>query len=95
MAKAHQSYHKRDAAGVAPGQVMTLARYYAKQAVKQEIRRQGLRPQHIAGRLINEAANAYLDQHREELITLATERYRYFVESGRLKPQRHRRKASQ
>jgi len=54
-----------------PAQTMTLARYYAKQAVKQELRLQGLRPQHIAARLINEAALAYLDQHREELITKA------------------------
>ena len=77
------------------GATMVLARYYAKQAVKQEIRRQGRRPHEFAARLIHQAAEAYLDQHREELITKAATQYRYFVESGRLKPQRHRRKASQ
>ena len=53
------------------GATMTLARYYAKQAVKNELRRQGLRPHEVAARLINEAALAYLDQHRDELITKA------------------------
>jgi hypothetical protein len=77
------------------GSEMTLARYYAKQAVKAEWKRQGLKPHHIVASQLNRAADAYLDQHREELIALATERYRSFVESGRLPRPRNRRKASQ
>jgi hypothetical protein len=50
---------------------MVLARYYAKEAVKQEIRRRGVRVHEIGARFINEAALAYLDQHRDELITKA------------------------
>ena len=65
---------------------MVLARYYAKQAVQEQWKRQGLKPHHIVASQLNLAADAYLDQHREELIALATERYRSFVESGRLKP---------
>jgi hypothetical protein len=76
------------------GATMTLARYYAKQAVKEEWKRRGLKPHHIAASQLNLAADAYLTNH-PELIALATERYRYFVESGRLKPPRMRRKASQ
>ena len=53
------------------GATMVLARYYAKQAVKQEIRRRGRRPHEFAARLIHQAAEAYLDQHREELISKA------------------------
>ena len=77
------------------GATMVLARYYAKQAVKQEIRRQGRRPHEFAARLIHQAAEAYLDQHREELISRATAQYRSFVESGVLRPERTRRKPSQ
>ena len=53
------------------GATMVLARYYAKQIVKQEIRRRGRRPHEFAARLIHEAADAYLDQHREELVERA------------------------
>jgi hypothetical protein len=73
---------------------MVLARYYAKQAVKEEWKRQGLRPHHIAASQLNLAADAYLTAH-PELIAFATEQYQSFVESGRLKPPRERRKPSQ
>ena len=76
------------------GATMVLARYYAKQAVKQEISRRGLRPHEFAARLIHQAAEAYLDQHREELIARATTQYRSFVESGRLRLERKQRKPS-
>jgi hypothetical protein len=52
-------------------QVMTLARYYAKQAVKAQWRAQGLKPQHIEASTLNQAANVYLSQHQEELIERA------------------------
>ena len=57
---------------------MTLARYYAKQAVKAQWQRQGLKPHHVVASELNRQADAYLDQH-PELITLATERYKDFV----------------
>jgi len=50
---------------------VVLARYCAKQAVKEQWRRQGLRPHQVAASLLHQAAEAYLDQHREELITKA------------------------
>ena len=54
-----------------PGQTMTLARYYAKQAVKAEWQRRGLKPHHIVASQLSLAADAYLDQHREELVERA------------------------
>jgi hypothetical protein len=77
------------------GATMVLARYYAKQLVKHQIRRHGLRPHEVSARLIHQAADAYLDQHRDELIARATTQYRSFVESSVLRPERIRRKPSQ
>lgn len=94
MAKAnHQTYHKRDLYSDA-AQVMTLARYYAKQAVKAQWLGQGIKLVHVEANELSRAANVYLSNH-PELIAFATERYRSFVESGRLKPPRNRRKPSQ
>ena len=76
------------------GSEMTLARYYARQAVKEQWRAAGLKPQYIEAGELTREANAYLTNH-PELIAFATERYRSFVESGRLKPPRNRRKPSQ
>jgi hypothetical protein len=73
---------------------MVLARYYAKQAVKEQWQRLGVKPHHIVASELSRQADAYLDQH-PELIAFATERHRSFVESGRLKPPRSRRKPSQ
>jgi hypothetical protein len=53
------------------GMTMVLARFYAKQAVKEEIKRRGRRPHEFAARLIHQAAESYLDQHREELVERA------------------------
>ena len=50
---------------------MVLARYYAKQAVQEQWKRQGLKPHHIVASQLNLAADAYLDQHREELVERA------------------------
>jgi hypothetical protein len=74
------------------GSEFALARYYALQAVKQQWKDRGKRLPEF-GELRREA-NDYLDNH-PELIEFATERYRYFVESGYLKPPRNRRKPSQ
>ena len=69
------------------GAEWTLARYYAKQAVKRELQAQGIKLAHVEACEIVRAANQYIDDH-PELIAFATERYRYFVESGRLRPPR-------
>jgi hypothetical protein len=53
------------------GATMTLARYFAKRAIKEQWQRQGLKPHHIAASHLNQAADAYLNQHREELIERA------------------------
>jgi hypothetical protein len=76
------------------GSEMTLARYYAKQAVKAQLQAQGIKLAHVEACEIVRAANQYIDDH-PEIIAFASERYRYFVESGLLKPSRMRRKPSQ
>jgi hypothetical protein len=76
------------------GSEMTLARYYAKQAVKEQWRAAGLKLRHVEVSELSRAANVYLDNH-PELIAIATERCRDFVKRGLLRPPRNRRKASQ
>ena len=73
------------------GAVMVFARYEARQAVKRELYSKGIKLAHVEAAEITRAANVYLDNH-PELITKATEQYRHFVESGRLKFPRNRRK---
>jgi hypothetical protein len=73
------------------GAEMTLARYYARQAIKRELLAQGLKLSHVEASEITKAANQYIDDH-PEIMAFAAERYRSFVESGRLKPPRTRRK---
>ena len=99
MAKAEQAYHKRDlysdaarilAESGAAGQVMTLARYYAREAIKRELRAQGIKLYQVEASEITRAANQYVEDH-PELIAFASERYRYLVESGRLRPPRRRK----
>ena len=75
------------------GAVMTLARWHARQVIKKELLAQGIKLSHVEASDITRAANQYVDDH-PEIIAFATERYRYLVESGRLKPPRNRRKAS-
>jgi hypothetical protein len=94
MAKANQAYHKRDAAGVAPCQVMTLANHLAKQAVKAHWRDQGRKLQLIEVSELVREARTYLTTH-PELIDLATERYRDFVKRSLAQRQSKRRKPSQ
>jgi len=75
------------------GAVNTLARYYARQAVKRELYEQGIKLADVESREISQAANDYIDS-RPEIIAFAEERYRSLVASGQLRPPR-RRKAVQ
>jgi hypothetical protein len=63
------------------GAEMTLARYYARQAIKRELYGQGIKLAHVEACEITRAANQYIDEH-PEIIVFATEQYRSFVESG-------------
>jgi hypothetical protein len=76
------------------GAVMTIARYYAREAVKRELRSQAIKLQQVEASEITRAANQYIDDH-PEIIAFATERYRDCVKRGYLKPPRNRRKPSQ
>jgi hypothetical protein len=51
-----------------PAGTMTLARYYARQAVKADLRAKGKALREIEPNELARAANAYLDQHRDELV---------------------------
>jgi hypothetical protein len=48
--------------------LITLARQAAKQAVKQRLRDQCLKPQLMRAREINAAAEVYFDEHARELL---------------------------
>jgi hypothetical protein len=76
------------------GAVMTLARYYARETIKRALKAQGLKLAHYEASELTRKANAYIEDH-PEIITLATERYRDFVERGILRPERKPRKQSQ
>jgi hypothetical protein len=76
------------------GAEMTLARYYARQAIKRELLAQGLKLSHVEASEITKAANQYIDDH-PEIIAFASERYQDFVKRGLLRPERKRRKPSQ
>ena len=69
------------------GAEITIARYYAREAVKRELRNRGIKLQDVEAREITVAANQYIDDH-PEIIAFASERYRSLVESGRLKAPR-------
>jgi hypothetical protein len=103
MAKANQAYHKRDlysdaarilAESGAAGQVMTIARYYAREAVKRELRAQGIKLHQVEASEITRSANQYVNNH-PEIMAFASERYRDFVKRGLLRPERKLRKPSQ
>jgi hypothetical protein len=64
------------------GSQMTLARYYAKQAVKAQWRSRGLKPEH-AGNELAQATNAYLDQHLAELIAKACAALEIFAQRAK------------
>ena len=76
------------------GAVMTLARWYARQAIKRQLYGQGIKLSQVEACEITRAANQYIEDH-PEIIALATERYHDFVKRGVLRPPRNRRKASQ
>jgi hypothetical protein len=76
------------------GAVMTLARYYARAAIKRELYDKGIKLQRVEAREITVAANQYVDDH-PEIITFATERYQDIVKRGLLRPERKRRKPTQ
>ena len=67
------------------GAVMTLSRYYAREAIKRELKSQGIKLQRVESCEITKAANQYIVDH-PEIIAFAAERYRSLVASGRLKP---------
>ena len=69
------------------GAVMTLARYYARQAVKRELYAQGIKLASVECCEITRTANRYVDDH-PEIIEFATEQYHRLVASGRLRPPR-------
>jgi hypothetical protein len=67
--------------------VMTLARWYATQAIKRELYGKGIKLQNVKACEITLAANQYIEDH-PELIAFAAEEYRSLVASGRLRPPR-------
>jgi hypothetical protein len=69
------------------GAVMTLARYYARQAIKRQLYGQGIKLSQVEACEITRATNQYIDDH-PELIAFATDRYHSLVASGRLRPPR-------
>jgi hypothetical protein len=56
----------------APMATMCFARHLARKAVKAQLQAQGHKVSHVDARVIAMKANAYLDQHRDELIAEAT-----------------------
>jgi hypothetical protein len=76
------------------GAVMTLARWYARQAVKRELYAQGIKLASVEASDITRSANQYVEDH-PEIIAFATERYQDLVKRGVLRPERKLRKPSQ
>jgi hypothetical protein len=80
-----------------PAAAVTLARYYAKREVQWQWRAQGIKVHYIEPHDLALASEAYLNEHRAELIeqaklTLASPRYRSFVESSATAQHRKPRK---
>ena len=76
------------------GAVMTIARYHAREAVKQELRSRGIKLLQVEASEISRAAIQYIDDH-PEIIEFATARYWDCVKRGIIKPPPSRRKPSQ
>ena len=57
---------------------MTIARYYARGAVKRELRSRGIKLVHVEAGEITRAANQYIEDH-PQIITFASEQYRSLV----------------
>jgi hypothetical protein len=72
------------------GAEFTIARYYARQAVKRELLGQGLKLSHVEASEITRKANQYIEDH-PEIIAFASERYRSLIASGQLRPERKRK----
>jgi hypothetical protein len=51
---------------------MCFARHLARKAIKAQLQAAGHKVSHVDARVIAVKANAYLDQHRDELIAQAT-----------------------
>jgi len=49
-------------------QVITMAGYLARGAVKEELRARGFEPEYLEPAIISRLVRAYLQAHREELI---------------------------
>ena len=73
---------------------MTIARYFAREAIKRELQGQGIKLSHVEASEITRKANQYIDDH-PEIIAFATERYQDCVKRGLLRPPRNRRKPTQ
>jgi hypothetical protein len=58
----------------APATTMCHARHLARKAVKARRQAEGWKISHIEARVINAQANAYLDQHRDDLLAEAAMR---------------------
>ena len=72
------------------GAEMTLARWFARQAVKRELCAQGIKLSHVESCEITRRANRYVEDH-PEIIAFATEEYHRLVASGQLKPPRQKK----
>ena len=72
MAEATDSVHQAKVRASMGAAVMVLARQRAIKAVKRGLQARGLRPHHMPHREIIAAADAYLADHRAELIAEAT-----------------------
>lgn len=59
--------------------VMILANYLAREEVKEQLRRQGIKLRHIEAREITAKARQYLNEHRGELIEQVRVRYASFI----------------
>jgi len=75
---------------VVTGAEMTIARYYARGAVKRELRSRGIKLVHVEAGEITRAANQYIEDH-PQIITFASEQYRSLVARGRLRPPKRRK----
>jgi hypothetical protein len=76
------------------GAVMTIARYHAREAVKAQLRAQGIKLMDVESREISLAAIRYVEDH-PEIIAFATARYQDCVKRGLIKLPRSRRKPTQ
>ena len=73
--------------------IMTLARWHARKAVKQELYDRGIKLMDVESREISLAANRYIEEH-PEIVAKACESYRGLVATGRLRPPRRRKLCS-